>query len=137
MFSKKSIYNILSIEGFPSLPWRSKLAKQQLVKVQVETEKSIPLQFTLETFKSFKAGMLMFLVFIRRYGIDTVIACSDYSQRSVIDKNCSIMCFFCLEAGHPPKGQAAAGAFLQPNCRWVGTRQGGMCQKQSADVKSV
>lgn len=95
--SEKNIYNILAAEGFSRLPRRSKLAKQQLDKVQVEAEKSIPLRFTPETFKSSNAGILMFLAFIRRYGIDTIIARSDYPQTSVIDKTSSIMCFLALK----------------------------------------
>jgi hypothetical protein len=95
--SEKNIYNILAAEGFSRLPRRSKLAKQQLDKVQVEAEKSTPLRFTPETFKSSNAGILMFLAFIRRYGIDTIIARSDYPQTSVIDKTSSIMCFLALK----------------------------------------
>lgn len=97
MLSEKNIYNILAAEGFSRLPRRSKLVKQQLAKVEVEAEKSIPLRFTPETFKSSNAGILMFLAYIRRYGIDTVIARSDYPQTSVIDKTCSIMCFLALK----------------------------------------
>ena len=95
--SEKNIYNILSAEGFSRLPRRSRLAKQQLDKVQVEAEKSVPLRFAPEVFKSSNAGILMFLVFIRRYGIDTLISRSDYPETSVIDKTSSIMCFLALK----------------------------------------
>ena len=95
--SEKNIYNILSSEGFSRLPRRSKLAKQQLDKVQVEAEKSIRLSYVPETFKSSNAGILMFLAFIRRYGIDTLIARSDYPETSVIDKSSSILCFLALK----------------------------------------
>ena len=95
--SEKNIYNILSSEGFSRLPRRSKLAKQQLDKVQVEAEKSIRLSYISETFKSSNAGILMFLAFIRRYGIDTLIARSDYPETSVIDKSSSILCFLALK----------------------------------------
>lgn len=95
--SEKNIYNILSSEGFSRLPRRSKLAKQQLDKVQVEAEKSIRLSYVSETFKSSNAGILMFLAFIRRYGIDTLIARSDYPETSVIDKSSSILCFLALK----------------------------------------
>jgi len=95
--SEKNIYNILSSEGFSRLPRRSKLAKQQLDKVQVEAEKSIRLSYITETFKSSNAGILMFLAFIRRYGIDTLISRSDYPDTSVIDKPSSILCFLALK----------------------------------------
>jgi hypothetical protein len=95
--SEKNIYNILSSEGFSRLPRRSKLAKQQLDKVQVEAEKSIRLSYISETFKSSNAGILMFLAFIRRYGIDTLIARSDYPETTVIDKSSSILCFLALK----------------------------------------
>jgi len=95
--SEKSIYNIAAAEGFARLPRRSKLVKQQLDKVQVEAEKSISLSFTPETFKSSNAGILMFLPFIRYYGIDTVIASSGYPETSLIDKSASILCFLALK----------------------------------------
>ncbi len=95
--SEKNIYNILSCEGFSRLPRRSKLAKQQLDRIQVEAEKTVPLRFIPETFKSSNAGILMFLAFIRYYGIDTVIARSGYPETSVIDKSSSILCFLALK----------------------------------------
>jgi len=95
--SEKNIYNILAGEGFSRLPRRSKLAKQQLDRIQVEAEKSVPLSFISETFKSSNAGILMFLAFIRHYGIDTVIARSGYPETSVIDRTSSILCFLALK----------------------------------------
>lgn len=95
--SEKSIYSIAVAEGFARLPRRSKLVKQQMDKVQVEAEKSIPLSFTPETFKSSNAGILMFLAFIRYYRIDTVIARSGYPETSLIDKSASILCFLALK----------------------------------------
>lgn len=95
--SEKNIYNIIAAEGFSRLPRRSKLVKQQLDKVQVEAEKSVPINFNPEIFKSSNAGILMFLAFIRNYGIDMVIARSGYPATSVIDKTSSIMCFLALK----------------------------------------
>ncbi len=95
--SEKNIYNIIAAEGFSRLPRRSKLAKQQLDKVQVEAEKSVPINFNPEVFKSSNAGILMFLAFIRDYGIDTVIARSGYPETSVINKTSSILCFLALK----------------------------------------
>ncbi|MBW6481286.1 MAG: transposase [Bacteroidales bacterium] len=95
--SEKSIYNIVVAEGFSRLPRRSKLAKQQLDKVQVEAEKSVAISFVPETFKSSNAGILMFLSLIRYYRIDTLIARSGYPGTSVIDKSCSVFCFLALK----------------------------------------
>jgi len=95
--SEKNIFNIVSEEGFSRLPRRSKLAKQQLENVKIAAEKSCPLAFTPEVFKSSNAGILMFLGMIRRYKIDTVIDKSDYPETSVIGKTQSILSFLALK----------------------------------------
>lgn len=95
--SEKNIYNIISAEGFSRLPRRTKLVKQQLDKVQIKAEKSTPLSFEPETFKSANAGILMFSAIIKHYGIDTVIAQSKYPGTSVISKAASILCFIALK----------------------------------------
>jgi hypothetical protein len=91
--SEKNIYNIIAAEGFSRLPRRTKLVKQQLDKIQIRAEKSVPLSFENETFKSSNAGILMFLAIIKRYEIDTVIEQSNYPGTSVINKASSILCF--------------------------------------------
>ena len=95
--SEKNIYNIIAAEGFSRLPRRTKLVKQQLDKVQIQAEKSAPLSFENETFKSSNAGILMFWALIKRYEIDTVIAQSNYPGTSVISKASSILCFLALK----------------------------------------
>ena len=95
--SEKHIYNIVSAEGFSRLPRRAKLARQQLDIVQIAAEKSSPLDFAPEVFKSSNAGILMFSGLIRRYKIDTVIGKSGYPGTSVIDKTSSILCFLALK----------------------------------------
>jgi hypothetical protein len=95
--SEKHIYNIVSAEGFSRLPRRAKLVRQQLDSVQIAAEKSSPLDFSPEVFKSSNAGILMFLGLIRRYKIDTVIDKSDYPGTSVIDKTSSILSFLALK----------------------------------------
>lgn len=95
--SEKSIYNIVAAEGFSRLPRRTKLVKQQLDKIQIKAEKSIPLSFKPEAFKSDSAGILMFSALIKHYGIDTVIAQSKYPGTSVINKTSSILCFLALK----------------------------------------
>ena len=95
--SEKNIYNIIAAEGFSRLPRRTKLVKQQLDKIQIRAEKSAPLSFENETFKSSNAGILMFLAIIKRYEIDTVIEQSNYPGTSVINKASSILCFLALK----------------------------------------
>lgn len=95
--SEKSIYNIIAAEGFSRLPRRTKLIKQQLDRVQIQAEKSVPLSFENETFKSANAGILMFLAIIKRFEIDTVIAQSKYPGTSLINKASSILCFLALK----------------------------------------
>ena len=95
--SEKNIYNIVTAEGFARLPRRTKLIKQQLEKVQIQAEKSGPLTFENETFKSSNAGILMFLAIIKRYEIDSAIAQSGYPGTSLITKASSILCFLALK----------------------------------------
>jgi len=95
--SEKNIYNIISAEGFSRLPRRTKLVKQQLDKVKIQAEKSTPLSFEPETFKSANAGILMFSAIIKHYRIDTVIDQSKYPGTSVINKASSILCFLALK----------------------------------------
>jgi hypothetical protein len=95
--SEKNIFNILSSEGFARLPRRAKLARQQLEYVKIPAEKSAPLTFTPEVFKSSNAGILMFLGIMKRYKIDTVIERSGYPGTSVIDKTSSILSFLALK----------------------------------------
>lgn len=95
--SEKNIFNIVSAEGFSRLPRRSKLVRQQLENVQIAAEKSSPLTFKPEVFKSSNAGILMFLGLIKRYKIDAVIAKSGYPDTSVIGKTQSILSFLALK----------------------------------------
>jgi hypothetical protein len=95
--SEKNIYNVLSAAGFARLPRRTKLVKSQLDKVQIPAEKSIPLDFDNESFKSSNAGILIFLSLIRQYGIDDAIRFSNYPGTTVIDTMTSILCFLALK----------------------------------------
>jgi len=95
--SEKNIFNIVSSEGFARLPRRARLARQQLENVQIPAEKSVPLTFAPEVFKSSNAGILMFLGLIKRYKIDMAIERSEYPGTSVINKTCSILSFLALK----------------------------------------
>jgi hypothetical protein len=98
--SEKNIYNIIAGEGFSRLPRRTKLVKLQLDKVQIKAEKSVALNFDIESFKSSNAGILMFLSLIKHYKIDSAIAQSNYPGTSVINKLSSILCFLALKLGN-------------------------------------
>ena len=95
--SEKHIYNILSAEGFSRLPRRAKMVRQQLEQVQLPAEKSCPLTFEREIFKSSNAGVLMFLPLIKRYHLDTIINKSGYPGTSKVDKMASILSFLALK----------------------------------------
>lgn len=95
--SEKHIFNIVSGEGFSRLPRRSRLVRQQLENVQIAAEKSYPLTFDPEVFKSSNAGILMFLGLIKRYKIDTVIDKSNYPATTLIGKIPSILSFLALK----------------------------------------
>lgn len=95
--SEKNIFNILSKEGFSRLPRRSKLVKQQLEPTQLPAEKSQPLTFEPEVFKSANAGVLMFIRLIRKYGIDEIINKSGYPATTQISRLSSILCFLALK----------------------------------------
>lgn len=95
--SEKNIYNIINQEGFSRLPRRTKLVKQQLDSLQLEAERSEPLSDKSDAFKSSSAGILVFLRFIRQYGIDNIISKSYYPSTSQIDKVSSILGFLALK----------------------------------------
>jgi len=95
--SEKNIFNILHQEGFSRLPRRTKLVKQQLDPLLLEAEKSVPLSFKPEEFKSSNAGILIFLKYIKQYGIDKIIKTSGYPSTSQIDYRSSILCFLGLK----------------------------------------
>jgi hypothetical protein len=96
--SSKTIYNIISSEGFARLPRRSKLVKKQLEEVKITPAKSAVPDFDKDTFTSSSAGILALLPYIKKYGIDTLIEKSDYPQTKQISKINSILSFIALKA---------------------------------------
>lgn len=96
--SSKTIYNIVSSEGFARLPRRSKLVKKQLEEIKITPSKSVMLDLGKETFTSSSAGILSLLPYIKKYGIDTLIEKSDYPQTKQIGKINSILSFVALKA---------------------------------------
>lgn len=95
--SPKTIYNILSSNGFSKLPRRLKADKQTLESPGIEAPKSITLEFGYENFKSTSAGLLCFLPYINKYGIDKLIEESSYPQTECINRLSSILSFLALK----------------------------------------
>jgi len=95
--SEKNIYLILKKEGFGRLPRRSKSIKKDLEEIKIDAEKSECLNFENESFKSNSAGILCFLPYIYKYGIDKIIKQSDYPQTKSLDRLTSILSFIALK----------------------------------------
>jgi hypothetical protein len=95
--SEKTIYNILSNNGFSKLPRRLKVDKQTLENPCIDAPKSISLDFGRENFKSTSAGLLCFLPYIHKYGIDKLIEESLYPQTESINRLSSILSFLALK----------------------------------------
>ena len=99
--SERYIWSVLNKEGFARLPRRSKKGKQitgTSIRNIIEAPKSEPLLFEEETFSTDNnAGLLCFLPFIKRFGIDTIIKNSSYPETKTIDRLSSILCFLALK----------------------------------------
>ncbi len=95
--SEKTIYNILIRHGFSRLPRRLKATRQGLEPPPLEAPVSAQLIFGTEQFKSSSAGLLCFLPYVHRYGIDQIIGESDYPLTSVISRLSSILSFVALK----------------------------------------
>jgi hypothetical protein len=98
--AERTIYNIISQEGFSRLPRRTKLVKQELKLPKIKAEKSCQLSFVPEKFKSTSAGILCLLPYLKQYGILEVISKSLYPETKVIDKASSILSFVALKASN-------------------------------------
>lgn len=98
--SEKTIYNILNAEGFSRLPRRLAHQRRRFEKVRITAEKSQPLGFLPEAFKSANAGILCLLPYIRYYGIDRLIEQSAYPRSTSIDRVNAILSFIALKASN-------------------------------------
>lgn len=98
--SEKTIYNTIAKEGFSKLPRRTRQEKKQKEIPQIPAEKSITLSFDNEEFKSSSAGILCLLPYVKKYGLDKVIAQSDYPQTTTINRLSSILSFVALKASN-------------------------------------
>lgn len=98
--SEKTIYNIISKEGFSRLPRRLKKDKRRLESPLIQADTSIQLEFGEEDFKSTSAGILCLLPYIQKYGIGDIIEQSNYPETSQINKTSSILSFIALKSSN-------------------------------------
>jgi len=91
------VYELLRQEGFAPLYRRSLKEKGQLDNPIEEAPRSEVLTNVIEDFSSNNIGIMMFLPFIRKYGIDRIIQHSDYPETSEIDRLSSILSFLALK----------------------------------------
>ncbi len=98
--SEKTIYNIITKDGFSKLPRRTRAIKQKKEIPQITADKSVALSFDNENFKSSSAGILCLLPYIKNYGIDEIINQSDFPQTNSINRLSSILSFVALKASN-------------------------------------
>jgi len=99
--SERYISSLLTKEGFARLPRRDGTERNN-IDFESNTEpfsapKSECLEFKSERFSSQLAGLLLFLPFIKNYGIDKIIENSSYPETSVINRLSSILSFIALK----------------------------------------
>jgi transposase len=102
--SERYINQVLTDEGFARLPRRENSVRND-IRFDKQAEicsapKSERISGDPERFSSQLAGLLLFLPFIRHYGIDTIIENSDYPKTTVISRTSSILSFLALKLSH-------------------------------------
>jgi len=96
--SETYIFNLLKREGFARLPRRSNLIKSQVQKPTcIEAPSAETLDMEPEIFNTAYAGLLCFLPYITAFGIDKIIAASDFPETKTIPKVQSILSFVALK----------------------------------------
>ena len=96
--SETYIFNLLKREGFARLPRRSKSIKSQPQKAAC-IEAPVAEIFTMEpeNFNTTHVGLLCFLPYITTFGIDKIIAASNFPETKTIPKIQSILSFIALK----------------------------------------
>ena len=95
--SESTIYLMLKNDGFAKLPKRSKQEKQQLENGKITAQKSQLLADKSQQFKTSNGGLLCFLPYIKKYGIDTIIANSDFPETKTLPRLQSILSFLAIK----------------------------------------
>ena len=96
--SEKYIYNVIHKEGFSRLPRRSKEIKRKINSdLPIVSSQAILLKNKKETFNTQNIGILSFLPYISKYGIDKLIGVSQYPETTTLPKINSILSFLALK----------------------------------------
>jgi hypothetical protein len=95
--SYQYVYKLLRSDGFAKLPRRTKQEKTDLETSNLKAPVSEPVSFTRESFLTSSAGLLCFLPYIKKYGIDKLIEQSGYPSTKVISTRSSILSFLALK----------------------------------------
>lgn len=93
------IHDVLKKERFSRLPRRTKKIREETRSniADIKAMKSMLLQGSNESFYSSQVGILCFLLYINKLGIDKLIEKSDYPGTKTIPKINSILCFLALK----------------------------------------
>jgi transposase len=95
--SYQYVYKLLRSEGFAKLPRRNQQEKASLETSRLKAPVSEPVSLTQENFLTSSAGLLCFLPYINKYGIDQLIEHSGYPSTKQISTLSSIMSFLALK----------------------------------------
>ncbi len=96
--SERHIHNILRAEGFARLPRRTKRDRESILPSGIlEAAKSVLLTTESEEFSSQDAGVLLFLPYLKAYGLDKLITNAAYPGTKQLPKLNSILAFVALK----------------------------------------
>lgn len=95
--SYQYVYRLIKNEGFAKLHRRSKKEKEDIKPPKTEAPISRELSFENERFTSSSIGLICFLPYIRKYGIDKLIEASLYPETKQINRLSSILSFIALK----------------------------------------
>jgi len=96
--SERHIYDILRAEGFARLPRRSQKERLgALPQGTLEAPKTQKLNTSVEEFSSLNAGLLLFLPYLKTYGLDRLIESSAYPKTQTVPRLQSILAFLGLK----------------------------------------
>lgn len=91
------VYQLLKREGFAKLSRRSKLDKDNLTPPKISPPVSQMIEFQEERFTTGSAGLLFFLPYLKKYGIDKIIKESLFPETKIINRSSSILSFLALK----------------------------------------
>jgi len=97
--SESYVQKVIKTNGFARLPRRSKQARDHVtIGNKLLAPESTPLKFSSATFSTQNsAGVLCFLPYIKKFGIDKAIESSLYPETNVINRLSSILSFIALK----------------------------------------